>query len=199
MYTKRASVIFSAIIFLFVAIVSIHSIYAQNLVDLKKYTCDIEFVVEETLSNPYYNVMQVSMVPKEDAEIFIEYGKKKGKYIRSTATQSILAGERVTFNLNGLNPGKRYFYRTNCKGANDTDFGVREEYTFRTLKDRNDDKAVTFIAMADSHYYGLYSRGNRNGVCIPGGVPNQRAIDGMDLHKLTLENVRTYTPQADSL
>ncbi|MBT6402749.1 hypothetical protein HOK09_04820, partial [Candidatus Woesearchaeota archaeon] len=68
--------------------------------------------------------------------------------------------------------------------------------TFRTLRDRDDTNPVTFVAMADSHYYGLYSRGNRNEVCAP-GVPNQRAIDGMDLHKQTLNNIIDISPKAE--
>lgn len=197
MYSKKASVIFSAVIFLFVAFVSIQSIYAQSLINSEKYLCDAEFVMEETLSNPQLDSMDVSMVPKEDIDIYIEYGKKSGKYLGTTPVKTVMAGERVTFKLDRLNPGKRYFYRTNCKDVNETDFGVREEYTFRTLRDRDDTGKVTFVAMADSHYYGLYSRGNRNGVCVPGGVPNQRAIDGMDLHKQTLANIKTFSPKTE--
>ncbi|MBT4576725.1 hypothetical protein HOM13_01485 [Candidatus Woesearchaeota archaeon] len=72
MYSKKASVIFSVVIFLFVAVVSIQSIYAQSLVSSEKYLCDVEFTIEETLSNPQLTTMDVSMVPKEDADVYIE-------------------------------------------------------------------------------------------------------------------------------
>ncbi|MEK7201446.1 MAG: metallophosphoesterase family protein, partial [Patescibacteria group bacterium] len=125
--------------------------------------CSVVFIIEETLAHPTKKNITLTVMPAETADLYVEYGKDSGVYTSSTLSQRISAGVQGRFLLDGLEPGKRYFYRLRCKNTASSTYDARPEYSFRTLRGGN--ATFSFIVFADSHLYALYTRANNDNVC----------------------------------
>jgi hypothetical protein len=113
---------------------------------------EVRFLSGETLSHPHPNGVELSLIPAEKAEVFVEYGPLDGDWSWKTPEQHVAAEATAVFALNGLEPGERYRYRVRSRPATDDGaFGTRAEHTFLTLRAPGD--RVRFAFSTDSHVY----------------------------------------------
>jgi hypothetical protein len=113
--------------------------------------------------------------------MYLEYGIESGKYEKKTPTQSVNAGEAAKFLLDGLRPGKTYYYRVRCTNPGMTRFGKRKEHSFTTL--RKEGEVVKFVYGTDSHYYILWA-----GKTFGGGQLDPLATYNLSIQHMLAEN-----------
>lgn len=110
---------------------------------------NVLFQNDELLSNPTRSSVTLSLVPAEDAEIYIEYGPSSGYYAMRTDTQTVANDEPAVFRLDGISPGSEFYYRVRCRKPSSQVFGARRERQARTL--RMFHPTFSFAFMSDSH------------------------------------------------
>lgn len=115
----------------------------------------VEFLVEELLTNPTTTSVELSLMPGEPAEFFVEFGLPGSGLPEVTSPMTVGAGERATFRLDGLEPGTRYVYRAHIRRPGQHPFEARAAHAFRTLR-QDLEATVRFGYTADSHITGRY-------------------------------------------
>ena len=94
------------------------------------------------LGRPTDRSITVSVLSPDPMDTYIEYGVQSGKYTAKTAASKIPAGKPVEFELVGLQPDTRYYYRLRAPRPG-------PEYTFHTQ--RAPGSTFTFGVQGDSH------------------------------------------------
>ena len=83
-----------------------------------------------------------------DLKVYIEYGTQKSKYIKKTATSTIIKGSSKTLSLSNLAPNSEIFYRIRYALSNRNVFLALPAGSAKTTsKDEN----ATFAIQADPH------------------------------------------------
>jgi hypothetical protein len=101
------------------------------------------------LGRPADRSIAVSVLADQAMDGYLEYGMASGQYSLSTAATSLPSGRPVEFELAGLQPNSRYFYRLRYKSAADGTFQADTEASFRTQ--RAPGQSFAFALQADSH------------------------------------------------
>jgi hypothetical protein len=107
------------------------------------------FTATELLTRPTNNSVTVSLIPKEDSELFFEYGTSPGSYSCQTTGVNVKAGSPSNSSIQGLMPDSHYYYRTCYKVAGSSGYQCGPEHTFYTQ--RLPGSTFTFGIQADSH------------------------------------------------
>ena len=121
----------------------------------ENYECPVEFYIEEMLTNPTKNSVVLSMVPKEQSNIFVEYTTDSWKTSKYTALKKAYKDTKVEFMLTGLLADSSYSYRVWCKTEDEFVFGHRNIYISKTLPEANG--KFSFAFTTDSHAFGEYT------------------------------------------
>jgi hypothetical protein len=103
----------------------------------------------QILGRPTDHTVAISVLSATTIEAFIEYGTAPREYPKKTPARMVKAGEPMEFELAGLEPNAKYFYRVRTKAPGAGEFAVRDEGTFRTQRTRGE--TFTFGVQGDSH------------------------------------------------
>jgi hypothetical protein len=117
--------------------------------------CNVNFTNEEILSYPTQNSVSLSVLPRENADIFVRYGPI-GQPKTNTNIHNVKGSNLTVFNLS-LNPDETYTYQVMCKKENQIKFLPRKEHTFKSLKDDASDQ-VSFAFVTDFHGYQIWNQ-----------------------------------------
>jgi hypothetical protein len=163
------------------------------------------FLVEEILTRPTRESVQLSLVPAEPLELRVEYGDVPGSLDQQTPRQTRQAEELAVFALEGLRPGGSYRYRVLARRPGERSFVERPEGRFRTLY-ADPDTVVRFGYAADSHITGRFNGARCQGERRAGkrravlGVANferilqQLAAADLDFVVAAGDNFMTHAP-----
>lgn len=102
-----------------------------------------DFIAEVILGSPTDHSIVANAVSAVPVSISYEYGIAPGEYSQRTETQSAAAGSPVETRIDGLQPGKRYYFRLVTNGT------AGEERSFVTQ--RAPGSTFTFDIQGDSH------------------------------------------------
>ena len=116
--------------------------------------CTIPFLVEETLVFPTKESVSFTSIPAISTTIYLEYGPSPARLSKKTPTMSVNGGETAAFVMDGLSPGKKYYYRVRCTNPGNPRPGTKETHSFSTLA--REGESFTFLYGTDSHYYELW-------------------------------------------
>lgn len=100
----------------------------------------------ELLGCPTDESVLINMLPVAAVDVYFEYGTSPGVYTGVTPTQSYAASTPIEVELDSLQPGTRYFYRTRYRETGQTIFAAGTEYSFMTQRARGDAFVVTVTA-----------------------------------------------------
>ena len=75
------------------------------------------FTATELLTRPTNSSVTISLIPKEDSELFFEFGTSTGSYSCQTTEVNVKAGSPLNSTIRGLIPDSHYYYRTCYKAA----------------------------------------------------------------------------------
>lgn len=109
------------------------------------------FVSEQVLSRPTATSVTVSIVPKKVMQIYFEYGTAPSVYSYQTVTRSSVPDTPLRYEISGLTPNSRWFYRIRYKESGNTQFLSGPECTFHTQRAKG--SSFKFDLMSDSHLY----------------------------------------------
>ena len=101
------------------------------------------------LGRPTRDSVSVSVLAFREMEAFIEHSTTAGEYPRKTATVRLKAGEPAVWELTGLAPNTRCFYRLRHRSGDAGEFAADPERSFHTA--RAVGGAFTFTVQADPH------------------------------------------------
>ena len=116
---------------------------------------EIRFIIEEFLSNPTENAVQLALMPAEEVELYVEYGDVGENPTQRTPLRTVAARTLVTFDLGGLLPDQGYVYRVHVRRPTTDEFVSRPKFPFRTLR-RDRSALFRFAYAADSHITGRW-------------------------------------------
>ena len=105
--------------------------------------------LSQILGRPTGDSVTLSVLSTSDLEAYIEFGDAKGRYVRKTDTLRSNAGSPLEFQLDGLQPDTRYFYRLCSRRPGQDTFGIGDGYTFHTQ--RRPGSKFSFALQGDSH------------------------------------------------
>ena len=108
-----------------------------------------EFDGDVLLGRPTDTSISVSVMAHSDQHVYVEYGRRAGRYEERTAAMELLAERPHVFELTQLQGDTAYFYRLRFKGSNDDEFLETEPADFHTQRARG--SAFSFAVEADSH------------------------------------------------
>jgi len=105
----------------------------------------------EILGRPTGQTITLSVLFDTPCNAYVEYGTSKGVYSNSTLTFTSVTGQPVVFELTGLTPNTRYFYRTCYKKTAASSYLAGSEHTFITQ--RKPGSTFCFTLEGDPHPY----------------------------------------------
>jgi len=154
----------------------------------------VPLLTEELLTNPTLSGITISLIPAVDAELFVEYGRRKQGLTTKTRVASVAAGERALVRLENLAPSTRYVYRVWLKRSWG-EFEARPMHSFTTL--RLEDETFRFAFATDGHSYELWSKSNCGTRPNPGLLALHRTLEnvkdaGVDWFLTTGDEVHTH-------
>ena len=103
----------------------------------------------ELLGRPTHNSITVQAIFNDSADVFVEYGTVSGVYTNQTPVQTQGIRIPVEFQIGGLMPDMKYYYRLQCRRSGTSLFSPRPEFTFHTQ--RAPGSGFTFVVQADPH------------------------------------------------
>ena len=90
----------------------------------------LRFVSGEVLSHPGTTSVELSLIPAEPAELFVEYGPVGDDGLQPTTPTTVAAEATGLVQLDGLRPGTRYRYRVRSRREGSSSvFDTRPEKT----------------------------------------------------------------------
>ncbi len=101
------------------------------------------------LGRPTDHSVTVNAVFTQTSEVYWEYGTETGSYPSHTPTYTAKPDSGVTAEIGGLNPDKRYFYRTRYRPTGQGTFLQGAEYRFSTARPAG--RSFVFAIEADPH------------------------------------------------
>ena len=107
------------------------------------------FIATELLTKPTDQSVTVSMVPKDNSEIFFAYGTSQNSYTCRTPAVQAAAGSPLNSTISGLVPDTGYYYRTCIEPSGTAGQVCGPEHSFHTA--RSAGTTFTFSVQADSH------------------------------------------------
>jgi len=119
-------------------------------------TCDVQFKTEEVLSFPTKSSIRLSMMPAEEVDIYVLYGRENLPQEKKTEIRRARPNQTTIFSLDGLKPDSDYGYQVFCKKPHARIFGERDVHSFRTLREVTD--TFSFAYLTDTHAYALWSQ-----------------------------------------
>jgi len=105
--------------------------------------------LSQILGRPTGDSVTLSVLSTSDLEAYVQFGEAKGRYSRKTDTLRSNAGSPFEFQLDGLQPDTRYFYRLCSRRPGKDTFNMGDEYTFHTQ--RAPGSTFRFALQGDSH------------------------------------------------
>ncbi len=106
-------------------------------------------VCNAILGRPTASSIVLNMYCKQDAEVFVEYGKNKSKLSSKTAITKMAKGTPVEFSLGNLPIDQRSYYCVNYKTSSDDAFVKDSINSFHTQRKKGSE--FVFTITADSH------------------------------------------------
>ncbi|MAE27724.1 MAG: metallophosphoesterase [Planctomycetota bacterium] len=141
-----------------------------------------EFAYGELLSNPTTDSIMLSVMPRLDLEVYVEYGRAAGEINRRTRVYNAPPNKRCSIGIKSLEQGRRYNYRLRYRAVGAASFKFGEQHSFRTL--RGPGRTVRFAFGADSHLYKNWA----NDVCSP------RPTGSTAYFRQTIRNIMSWEP-----
>lgn len=93
-----------------------------------------EFLCKEILSRPTSNSVTIHAIPANETEIYIEYGTDSLNLEYQTTKQTASSSDPYIFEISGLIPDTKYYYKMKCRQIDGTDFISRGTHFFSTQK-----------------------------------------------------------------
>ncbi|HJO27562.1 MAG TPA: metallophosphoesterase [Planctomycetota bacterium] len=147
-----------------------------------RFNVEGDFAYKELLSNPTAEGITLSVMPRVDLDLYVEYGLDSGGLNSRTRMLTAPPGKRCSISIKSLEPGRRYNYRLRYREVGAAAFGAGEQYSFRTLRESG--STVRFAFGADSHLYKNWA----NDVCSP------RPTGSTAYFRKTIQNIMSWDP-----
>ena len=113
----------------------------------------VNFIGPELLCRPTDSSITVDVVADAELEVYFEYGTTPGLNPHSsTIPATYAANEPIKVVIDDLLPNTQYFYRMVYRESDETEWIVRDEYSFQTQRPAG--TAFTFTIISDSHMNG---------------------------------------------
>jgi len=106
-------------------------------------------ILNYILGRPTSTSIALSVLTSADLTVFIEYGYTKAKYVARTPSAAVKANTPMVFEISGLKPNSKVFYRTRFASGSSKTFRSSKEATFATAKSR--ESSFTFTVQGDTH------------------------------------------------
>jgi hypothetical protein len=107
--------------------------------------------INEILGRPTGVSVTINLIASEAVEVYAEYGKESGSYGLTTAVMSTDEYLTAEFDLTGLSPDTRYFYRTRFRRPGAPSFSSGQEHSFVTCRAKG--STFCFTIESDVHPY----------------------------------------------
>jgi Calcineurin-like phosphoesterase len=101
------------------------------------------------LGRPTKNTVSVSVLASGDSTAYIEYGYAKTKLTLKSETRNLSLDSPSVFELTGLQPSSRVYYRLRYKGNADSSYSTGTTLSFSTAKPAG--KSYSFTVQGDTH------------------------------------------------
>ncbi len=128
------------VIFLWVVTALVSNGFSQNTL-----------IATELLGRPTNSSVTLNVIAGFPVEAYVRYGTMPGTYSDSTSPASFAADEPIVIPVTGLKANTQYYYRFCYRRTGDTEFIIRDEYSFHTQ--RSPGSTFCFNITADSHLY----------------------------------------------
>jgi hypothetical protein len=109
----------------------------------------ITFTGGELLGKPTDTSITVNIIPDTTIEYHYQYGTSPGSYTAQTPNETAIGDQPHEVVIDGLAANTRYYYRMRYHLPEETDWIVRDEYTFHTQRAKEDE--FVFTITSDSH------------------------------------------------
>lgn len=107
------------------------------------------FVATAILGRPTHHSVTVNAVPREDIEVFFEWGTEPGVFSNAMPPQMFAAGTPAEMTIDHLSADTDYVYRMRYRRPGEDSFAASDEHRFHTW--RPEGCPFTFDIQADSH------------------------------------------------
>lgn len=101
------------------------------------------------LGRPTDRSVTMNVLASADSDCIVEHGLASGAYSLQTSPRRFRAGVPEEMLLDGLEAGRQYFYRLQCRASNGAGFTPGDECVFQTQRPRG--STFTFAIEADPH------------------------------------------------
>lgn len=101
------------------------------------------------LGRPTDRSITLSILPKQDGELYISYGTDRNLLNARTGPWKVKNGTPVETRISNLEAGKRYYYQVGFRPGNQTEYIKEDICSFHTQRKKND--PFVFTITADSH------------------------------------------------
>ena len=106
-------------------------------------------VITQILGRPTSSSIAVSVLSSQPVNVFVEYGTSKTRYSGKTSQLQSAATSPAVFDIKGLRPGTKIYYRINYKSSTDASFINGKQYSFTTA--RKAGSTFSFSVHGDTH------------------------------------------------
>jgi phosphodiesterase/alkaline phosphatase D-like protein len=106
------------------------------------------FISGELLGRPTDNSISLELIPAQDLELYVEYGKSSGNYSKKTEILQASADSTAEIELNKLKKNTRYYYRIRYRKQGDSEWLQGQEGSFHTQRKKKEE--FNFAIIADS-------------------------------------------------
>ena len=106
-------------------------------------------VITQVLGRPTGSSIALSVLSSQPISTFVEYGTSKTGYTNKTGEMQTAPSSPAVFDIKGLKPGTKFYYRVNYRGASENNFINGKQYSFTTA--RKAGSTFTFSVHGDTH------------------------------------------------
>lgn len=101
------------------------------------------------LGRPTKSTVALSVIASDASSAYVEFGYSKTKLSYRSETRTLTANQPSVFELTGLTPSARVYYRLRYRGSSDASFSTGMIYFFSTAKATS--KSFAFTVQGDTH------------------------------------------------
>lgn len=105
--------------------------------------------VNQVLGRPTDRSAALSVLSASGITAYVEYGHSATAYAKRTAARPLGAGLPKVFELTGLSPSRRVYYRVRYRAGSSGTFAAGKQHSFSTKRGRG--QAFSFTVQGDTH------------------------------------------------
>ena len=106
-------------------------------------------IITRVLGRPTNTSIAISVLSSQPITTLVEYGNSKTRYTSKTSQLQTAPGSPAVFDITGLQPGTKVYYRVNYKEVNRANFVNGKQFSFTTA--RKSGSTFSFSVHGDTH------------------------------------------------